>query len=69
MIKRIIFIFICLLLLGAFFIIAQNNLPLNTQENITKVTLLYKDWLASRWNDTKSITAQAIKQESNFQNS
>ena len=60
--KIIIFIlmFLCI---GAFFIISQNEIPLNNSENIDKFLLLYKDWVGDIFGNLGSMAGHIVKME------
>lgn len=51
------------LLIGAFFIISNNNLHLGKQAEMNKFTSLYYSWLGSLFDNAKSLTAYAVKSE------
>lgn len=49
--------------IGAFFIISQNNIHLNSSENADKFLALYKTWLEKTFENIGSLTAHVIKME------
>lgn len=49
------------LLIGAFFIISENNLVLKKQENIDTFYELYFSWLSRIFDNSKEITGDIIK--------
>jgi hypothetical protein len=51
------------LLVGAFFIISNNNLHMGKQVEMDKFLSLYYSWFGSLFDNAKSLTAYAIKSE------
>ena len=49
------------LLMNAFFIISENNLNLNTTENIKKFFSLYNGWSKNIGNNINTITGDIVK--------
>ncbi len=57
-----IFVFIVFFLLfGAFFIISENNIKLNNQENIKEFFDEYKEWLVKLTDNTKTVSGYVLK--------
>ncbi len=48
-------------LIGAFFIISQNNLHLNNSENADKFISIYKIWLEKTFNNFVSLTGHVVE--------
>lgn len=48
-------------LIGAFFIISENNLALKQASNIDKFLGLYSYWLSHIFDNTKGVSAYVIK--------
>ena len=51
------------LLLGAFFIVSQNNLPLNNSENFDKFVSDYTGWLGNFAGDVTRLGGFVVKLE------
>ncbi len=60
--KILIFI-IMLLLIGAFFIISQNNLALNNSENIKTFFSSYNNWINNLIGNVGELTGYIVKLE------
>jgi hypothetical protein len=60
--KLLVFILI-LLLIGAFFIISQNNLALSQEGNLNKFVSLYGSWLVSTMKNIGSLSGYMVKME------
>ncbi len=58
--KILLFILI-FLLFGAFFIISENNLRLNSGDNLQEFFKLYISWIEGLIENTSSITGNVIK--------
>jgi hypothetical protein len=59
-----IFLAICMfLLLGAFFIISNENLSLKESSNFDEFTDMYYDWLGSLFENGKELTGNVINSE------
>lgn len=58
---KIIIIFVMFLFVGVFFIVSQNNLALNSSENIDEFILLYKGWVYEISENFKDITGHIVK--------
>lgn len=56
----LIVMFFCI---GAFFIISQNNLALNSSENVDKFISVYKGWIEGTLENIGSLTAYVIKMD------
>jgi len=51
-------IFLCI---GGFFIVSQNNLALDTSENVDKFISLYSDWLGKTFENVGSLVGHVVK--------
>ena len=60
---KIAMLVVIFLLLGAFFIVSQNNLALNSSENVDKFVSSYIDWLASFVGDVTRLGGFVVKLE------
>jgi len=60
---RIIFFLLVFLLLGAFFIISNNNLHLKDSEEFKKFGDIYYSWLSGLFDNFKSLTSYVVKSE------
>lgn len=60
---KIAMIVVMFLLLGAFFIVSQNNLALNSSENVDKFVSVYIDWLGSFVSDVTRLGGFVVKLE------
>ncbi len=58
---RVLVFLIMFLLLGALFIISNNNLALVKKENTQKFSQIYLNWTNNIYSNFKSITGDAIK--------
>lgn len=58
---RIRVIIVLFLLIGAFFIVSNDNLHLNNSEDMQKFVGLYYSWLSGLFDNVKSISAYVIK--------
>lgn len=56
-------IVVIFLLIGAFFIISQNNLSMLEKENTLKFLSFYKSWLITTIGNAGSLTGHIIKLE------
>jgi len=60
---KILILVVMFLCIGAFFIISQENLRLNTSENVDKVISLYRVWLSSSLENVGSLVGNVVKME------
>jgi len=51
------------LLIGAFFIISENNLSLNKSENLTKFMSLYSSWMYRIFDNMGNSVGYVVKME------
>ena len=58
---KIIIIFIMFYLIGAFFIISENNLALNKTGNVDKVIGLYSLWLSHLFDNARLMTGDVVR--------
>jgi hypothetical protein len=58
--KLLLFV-VMLLLVGAFFIISENNLALNNSENVDKFYDLYLDWVGKIVGNSMELAGYVIK--------
>jgi hypothetical protein len=58
---RVIVLIIIFLLIGAFFIVSNNNLHLNASKDMQKFVGLYYSWLSGLFDNVKGISAYVIK--------
>lgn len=58
---KLLTIFVILLILGAFFIISNEKIPLNSKSNLIKFGNTYYAWLFGMAEHAKTITAKVIK--------
>jgi len=58
---KIISIILIFLLIGAFYIISENNLHLKEQEELNQFVSIYVSWIASLYENSVSITGNMIK--------
>ena len=58
---KIIMLLLIFLLVGAFFIISQNNLSIKEPENLEKFTLEYSRWITGIFDKTKGATGYIIR--------
>jgi hypothetical protein len=58
--KTLMFV-ILFLLAGAFFIISNEQIQLNSMDNIDMFFLLYMKWLDSLFDNTKTVTGYVVK--------
>ena len=58
---KITMLIVMFLFIGAFFIISQNNLSLNTHENINKFVSDYTGWLGNLFENAGALTGYVIK--------
>ena len=54
---------IMFLLVGAFFIVGENNLSLNSKENLSKFSALYALWLDNLFNNVGALAGYVVKME------
>lgn len=52
---------IIFLLIGAFFLISENNIHINNTEEMTKFSSLYLSWLGNLAENAKEISGYVIK--------
>lgn len=60
---KIAMVVVMFLLLGAFFIVSQNNLALNSSENVDKFVSRYIDWIGSFVGDITRLGGFVVKLE------
>lgn len=60
---KILILVVMFLCIGAFFIISQNNLALDSSENADKFISLYKTWLEKTFENLGSLTGYVIKMD------
>ncbi len=60
---KILMLIVMFLCIGAFFIISQNNLHLDSSENIDKFVSVYKIWIEKKFDSFVSLTGYMIKME------
>lgn len=60
---KIAMVVVMFLLLGAFFIVSQNNLSLNSSENVDKFVSRYIAWLGSFVGDVTRLGGFVVKLE------
>ena len=60
---KLLIILLIFLILGALFIIGNENLALKDRENFDKFTDLYYDWLSTLFENGKTITGYIIDSE------
>jgi hypothetical protein len=60
---RIYLFIILFLLVGAFFIVSNNNLHLNESKDMSKFVSLYYSWLGGLFNNVKGMSAYVVKSE------
>ena len=60
---KIAMLIVMFLLLGAFFIVSQNNLALNSSENLDKFVSVYISWLGSFVSDVTRLGGFVVKLE------
>lgn len=58
---RILILIVVFFLVGALFIISNNNLDMYKKENIKTFGKLYLNWISQLISNTKSITGEAVK--------
>ena len=58
---KVVVFLVIFFLLGAFFIISNNELMLSKNEERTEFVNIYKEWVASIIDNTGSITSNAVK--------
>ena len=60
---KIIIAVIFFLLIGAFFIISEENIQLNSNENIQRFFLLYSEWVKKLIDNSNTISGYIVKME------
>ena len=60
---KLLILVVMFLFIGFFFIISQNNLPLNTSENADKVISIYKAWLEKTFQNAGNFVGHMVKME------
>jgi hypothetical protein len=58
---RILIIIISFFIIGALFIISNNNLEMYRNENLSVFGQMYMDWLGQLFSNTQKISGEAIK--------
>jgi len=58
---KIIILIIMFFCIGAFFILSQNNLSLNSSENIDEFISLYTAWINKNLNNIGTLTGYIVK--------
>lgn len=60
---KILMLIVMFFLIGAFFIISQSNLHLNSSENADEFISLYKIWLVKTFENAASLTGHIVKMD------
>jgi len=60
---KLLMLIVMFLFIGVFFIISQNNLPLNSSENADKFISLYKTWLEKTFQNAGNFVGHVVKME------
>ncbi len=60
---KLIMLIVMFFLIGAFFIVSQNNLHLNSSENADKFISIYKIWLVKTFSNIGSLAGHVVKME------
>ena len=60
---KILMLIVMFFCIGAFFIISQNSLSLNSSENIDNFVSLYKAWLEKTFQNTGALIGHVVKME------
>ncbi len=60
---KIVLLVIMFFLIGAFFIISENNLALSKPGNSDKVIELYSDWLSHIFDNSRSLAGYVVKMD------
>lgn len=60
---KVLMLVVFFILLGGFYIIAENNIALNSGENVEVFVVKYFDWVGSLINNGKVVSGYVVKME------